>query len=242
MKLRKLKRTDGSLISIIIFTFLAFLSVLYFTNASYSNWHFSTTGQIGDTIGGLTAPVIGLLNAVLLFITLKRQDEQRNEDKFNRKFEKRTDRIKTLIDSLQFNLYFKTIHSSDPIKVGQFYGYSSLLVFSSLLTIENENKLDMYEMGLSEWGSFVQNLSKILTEAEQALSENHVSTIDNEEKLSNFLFINYELTNIKSLFSLVEKYITKHPEHPGTAKFSLIMLNDDLKLKIKNLDTYRPAF
>ena len=36
---------------------------------------FDHIGEIGDTIGGLTAPVIGLLNAVLLYLTLREQFE-----------------------------------------------------------------------------------------------------------------------------------------------------------------------
>ena len=41
---------------------------------------FDHIGEIGDTIGGLTAPVIGLLNAVLLYLTLREQFEF-NENK-----------------------------------------------------------------------------------------------------------------------------------------------------------------
>ncbi len=34
---------------------------------------FSTTGNIGDTIGGITAPIIGLLSAILIYISFKAQ-------------------------------------------------------------------------------------------------------------------------------------------------------------------------
>ena len=42
---------------------------------------FDHIGEIGDSIGGLTAPVIGLLNAVLLYLTLREQFEFNEKQK-----------------------------------------------------------------------------------------------------------------------------------------------------------------
>lgn len=42
---------------------------------------FDHIGEIGDTIGGLIAPVIGLLNAVLLYLTLREQFEFNEKQK-----------------------------------------------------------------------------------------------------------------------------------------------------------------
>lgn len=46
------------------------------------NTDFTNTGQIGDTIGGITAPIIGLVSIVLLYITFREQrrfnEEQQN--------------------------------------------------------------------------------------------------------------------------------------------------------------------
>ncbi len=39
----------------------------------FPSLNFSSTGSIGDTIGGITSPVIGLLGAILLFLALKAQ-------------------------------------------------------------------------------------------------------------------------------------------------------------------------
>lgn len=43
---------------------------------------FSNTGEIGDTIGGLTAPIIGIISIVLLYCTLQSQNDfnKRQED------------------------------------------------------------------------------------------------------------------------------------------------------------------
>ena len=37
------------------------------------NTNFKSTGQIGDTIGGITAPIIGLISIILLYITFREQ-------------------------------------------------------------------------------------------------------------------------------------------------------------------------
>ncbi|QXP72552.1 hypothetical protein H0I31_02285 [Tenacibaculum sp. AHE15PA] len=37
------------------------------------NFNFSETGQIGDAIGGITASIINLIGAVLVYISFKEQ-------------------------------------------------------------------------------------------------------------------------------------------------------------------------
>lgn len=57
-----------------IFTRKEFLGIVFDVN----------TGPIGDTIGGITAPFLGFLSIILLYITLKRQvDFNDKQDKFN---------------------------------------------------------------------------------------------------------------------------------------------------------------
>lgn len=55
------------------------LSPFVFTRAFFNeNLNFSTTGQIGDTIGGITSPLTNLLGAILVFFALKAQIEANN--------------------------------------------------------------------------------------------------------------------------------------------------------------------
>jgi hypothetical protein len=50
------------------------ISPVLFTRASYWKiFDFSETGQIGDTIGGITAPIVGLVSIILLYLTLREQ-------------------------------------------------------------------------------------------------------------------------------------------------------------------------
>jgi hypothetical protein len=57
----------------IIFTFISpFVLTL---GARFHIFDFSNTGQIGDTIGGITAPIVNILGAVLVFYALRAQIE-----------------------------------------------------------------------------------------------------------------------------------------------------------------------
>jgi hypothetical protein len=52
-----------SFVSVIVFTFPSFIEHLDFT----------TKSNIGKTIGGITAPIIGIASSILLFLTLNQQ-------------------------------------------------------------------------------------------------------------------------------------------------------------------------
>jgi len=55
------------------------LSPWIFTRpALIDNFDFSTSGQIGDTIGGITAPIISLIGAVLVYLSFRAQIEANN--------------------------------------------------------------------------------------------------------------------------------------------------------------------
>lgn len=64
---------NGKFIMIIgiIMTFVA--PVLLTSNSCCDIFDFTTTGQIGDTIGGITAPIVGFVSVILLYLTLKEQ-------------------------------------------------------------------------------------------------------------------------------------------------------------------------
>jgi hypothetical protein len=53
----------------------------------FRNINFSNTGQIGDTIGGITAPFIGVLSIILLYITFKAQSKFNSSQQFSNEIE-----------------------------------------------------------------------------------------------------------------------------------------------------------
>ncbi|WP_339834917.1 hypothetical protein [uncultured Flavobacterium sp.] len=53
---------------------VCFISVWLFTRKAFStNLDLTQTGQIGDTIGGITAPLINILGAILVYLSFKEQ-------------------------------------------------------------------------------------------------------------------------------------------------------------------------
>lgn len=64
---------------VLIFILWVLVSPILFTQFSIVSFsHDGSTGQIGDTIGGITAPAIGLLSAILLYLALTKQIENNN--------------------------------------------------------------------------------------------------------------------------------------------------------------------
>ena len=88
---------------VIVFIIWVIISPLVFTQFSIVNFsHDGSTGQIGDTIGGITAPAIGLLSAILLYLALTKQIENNNiiihESNFRTTYNEIIDFKKTLKD------------------------------------------------------------------------------------------------------------------------------------------------
>jgi hypothetical protein len=66
------KLTTGQLILIIVLIILA-TPWIFTLPVFWNRFNYSSTGQIGDTIGGLTSPFINGLAAILVFITFREQ-------------------------------------------------------------------------------------------------------------------------------------------------------------------------
>jgi hypothetical protein len=57
----------------VVFVLLA--PFLFTLNSCWSGLNFTATGQIGDTIGGITSPIVNLIGAVLVYYALKAQTQ-----------------------------------------------------------------------------------------------------------------------------------------------------------------------
>lgn len=73
-----LKTMPKEIRTILLFTFiliiLCFLSVIVFTlPAFHESLNLTSTSNIGSSIGGITAPIIGIITSILLYITLSKQ-------------------------------------------------------------------------------------------------------------------------------------------------------------------------
>lgn len=76
---------------------------------------FSTTGQIGDTIGGITAPFIGLIAAILTFLAFHEQYKANKNIEMDMKrdrFENNFYHLLELLNSLETNTSIKNVGNS----------------------------------------------------------------------------------------------------------------------------------
>lgn len=66
------KAKKRAVITLIIGATFVFITPMIFT--SFSLWFdFTDTGQIGDTIGGITAPIVGFVGAILIYLSFNAQ-------------------------------------------------------------------------------------------------------------------------------------------------------------------------
>src|SRR5690606_15359467 len=71
---------------------------------------FSNTGNIGDTIGGITAPFINILGAILVFLALKAQIQANLV--IQEQIDRQDDEKKLENESKQLNQYYSNLKSS----------------------------------------------------------------------------------------------------------------------------------
>ena len=97
---------------ILVFSILTFIAPKLFILPGLDCFDFSETGQIGDTIGGITAPFLGFLSVILLYFTLKeQQDFNKNQQLVNEKKEL----ITKLYRIIMVNNIIEDIKSKVPI-------------------------------------------------------------------------------------------------------------------------------
>lgn len=108
--------------------FVCFAPLIFTIPHFIQSGDFSNTGQIGDTIGGITAPIVGLLGAILVYFSFKAQidanEEQRKQ--FNHELartvnEKRYNSILHDIDILRDEIKEFTYFEEQGIKGIQSY-------------------------------------------------------------------------------------------------------------------------
>lgn len=132
----------------IILTGLCFLSITVFTlPAFFKVFNFSTTGNIGDTIGGITAPIIGIISSILLYLALTKQ----TESNVNQQLKNESDIIFLLFNQLDSEInsfYYKVKQGNEEKK---YYGIEAINDFARefryhyLLKTFNFTFKNMYE-------------------------------------------------------------------------------------------------
>lgn len=192
---------------------LIFFSVFIFTQpAKFQFWDFSNTGQIGDTIGGITAPIINLIGAFLVYISFNEQvtanrlqiraldDEKQdriNKEMYNRYYSLLTE-IKVKLNELEF-----VIKIDNENLIGEQPSQSFYHVFKGL------NALNESILRLESANKPNQNFSPYIKERYNSYSI-----------ILNFQFI---LSSILEFIELVEKKVD---------------IKEDKDFLIKNIETF----
>lgn len=184
---------NNMILLVIGITFIL-LSLYIFTRPAYfESWDFSNTGQIGDTIGGITAPIINLLGALLVYISFQEQvkankiqmtalENEKNNNSYERKFNNYTrlyESIKNHLDSLEFIVQPKSSSNPDgSINTPNHIIYKGLNALNEyVLRIENpKHYIENYETN----GMFLnfQYLIKSLLELGEIIELNINDTND----------------------------------------------------------------
>ena len=145
----------ASLIIILLIVLPTTLITTFHIHFGCLNTDFTNTGQIGDTIGGITAPIIGLISIGLLYITFKEQREfNKKQVEFNKEQNKFNDTLLefdrkqlelnhytsfiTLLDVITQKLYFIKLTYKD--------GTYSIGLDDILASKEKLNNIDSCEL------------------------------------------------------------------------------------------------
>jgi hypothetical protein len=153
---------------------LIFLSLFLFTRpAIFESWNFSDTGQIGDTIGGITAPIINLIGAFLVYNSFKAQiaankiqvaalEEEKLKNQISRVFENHLslfDEIKNRLKDLEFIVEIKPIMNPDGSATNPSYiifkGINALNEYVLRIESDKENPRYFMNQTYSTYGQFL---------------------------------------------------------------------------------------
>lgn len=202
------------------------------------NWFidFTRTGQIGDTLGGTTAPVIGAVSALLIYFSFRAQinanriiqnqiDEQKKDEASKKNFEHQMERyrhLKDYIDNFKYNVkrvgFVKTETSSINNEV---HGSEAIFLF-----LRKGVKTDR---NLSEMRIIISFFSLIL---------NNIIPIK-ENLDSKFIFNLVEIQFYRNIWDSNEKIITGKSENSHESEHELANICSKLRDIYDELTTYK---
>ncbi len=218
-----------NVIILLIGIVLIFLSLYIFTRPAYfENWNFSDTGQIGDTIGGITAPIINLIGAFLVYISfqaqikaneiqaeaLKDEKERNSYDRIFNNYISLYESIKNHLDNIEFTVEPVQIWGDDgSISRLNHITYKGLNAINELV-IRLENKTAYSGQKYQTYGTFLsfQFILKSLFELSQIVDLNiknqkDKAFIEQNIKLMYETFLKNFAERIIKLYSDKDPYI-----------------------------------
>jgi len=232
----------NNFVILILGIILIFISLYIFTRpAIFSAWDFSSTGQIGDTIGGITGPIINLIGAFLVYTSFQAQirankiqsdalaDEKSrlNTESIYQKQVSQFEDIKLRLTELEFIVQFlpdfafgKTPPTNAPLI---FRGLNALNAYTIRISNPDSYRRESYET----YGMFISFQFMMLS------LDDLIKNIDN--KINDPTDKEYLLSNIKLFYnsflkSFADRIIaSKLPNNPN--KSELTKINQSIRKK-----------
>lgn len=228
---------------------LLFIIWLLTSPAIYNGFNYTQTGNIGDTIGGITAPFIGIIGAYLVYTSFQAQlaanrlqlqalqteitkgDTERIQHEQNRIFQQHQlalDEIKRAHNNLSFAVVWVEIdHNGADMFVGAvtYNGLDALEQFLYRLESLNNNSMDtrFFNERYSAKGLYF-NFLYVLTSTKELYERMEGSSIPEADKIYFF----------SSLITLYQMYIEPYIDRlknalPGDDAKKISEIDDDLK-------------
>jgi hypothetical protein len=215
---------------------------------------FTDKGEIGDTIGGTTAPFLGFFGSILVYLALKAQieaneqvREQFKKQEIDSKVEKRIVYFKNRTDTILFeinNFYYSYIddHQKGPSQKLNYQGSQAILKLlqNSKNTFYGQNKVlspDLVEPKLKELESLLVFFEITILE----IKNDTILTDDVKSELAKFLKFVFE-SKLRNIFKSLEDYKSKHeescPDNCGNfhgIPSYLFELVDSIKIKVDSM-------
>lgn len=223
-------------ISLVLFVLVA--PVLFTRESFLTNFDFTQTGQIGDTIGGITAPIIGILNAVLLYITLRRQDNEalkqqyyRHEDQILALVDRKSDMINNIKSSLRLTVKYSENHLEFPFAptedvTGEHKGELAVDFVKSYLFNDSQPMLAHYDLSLREWRTFISQIGFAVIEASIALEAIFHSRLPLNIKKRYYEYVSALVFDITLLYDQVAAYNKRFPEDKAQIRYAVEIILD----------------
>ncbi|MDO6739403.1 hypothetical protein [Wenyingzhuangia sp. 2_MG-2023] len=250
---KNLKNAKWILLIGIIITLVS--PILLTFSSKFDITNFSNTGQIGDTIGGITSPVVNLLGAILVFYALKAQIEANKliQDQFYEQKKEENQRKNLLYISKLYDFFIKNIENftyDSEKSVGHFTKQQTeIIIYKGSLAIhyflENlqwsylDPHNDSEALNQKNIKPFL-NILKLLDLLVDKLNNTNIP-IEDKEFYKNLILQQTEYTLFTGVindpetysgpFEVCKKCGNKHSRIP----FIIIRVIDDLKEKIKLL-------
>ena len=210
-------------------TLLIFLAIFVFTSpAIIASFQLIETGQIGDTIGGISAPVIGILGAVLVYLSFYQQlIANRNQVNATNAEILRTRQSKDFSILLELfsrvkedldNLAFSSQYSK---KRGEPRGRSAIYVFTE--TFEKFGKKEFLVKN-----GFCKDYLYVLAEINLLLDKLDTSSVTDDDKKLVFTLINNLYRTKMQIYS--KRIVLASKKHQIAIKFSKYLNKIDTRV------------